>query len=317
MKRTIELVGVVLVLFAVLTCCGCGQQHIAKLEKEPQVTVVDKSTGAQRTMPIEQYVMGVVAGEMGQLPAAGEGAGSWPDNAYAAQAILARSFIMEYLSTHSWKPITTNVEETQAFKPEGITPQIEQAVKKTRGMVLVGEGRYLKTWFHSYSGGRTATASEGLNYKAAETHTKSVKLPNNEYVPADRRHWTAIFTKSEIKQALEAKGLSIGDITDINITQRGPSGRVTQVRITSRQGTHTMHGADFRLAVGADKMLSTLLDEGGLVVQGEQVIMRGAGYGHGVGLSQWDAYKLAKGGKNPQQIVMVFFKNARVQKAWD
>ena len=36
--------------------------------------------------------------------------------------------------------------------------------------------------------------------------------------------------------------------------------------------------------------------------------------GHGVGLSQWDAYKLAKEGKSPEQIVMVFFQNARVRR---
>ena len=316
MKRAFTLVAIVLSLLAVINCGGCGRRTIAKLDKEPQVSVVDKA-GAERSMPIEEYVMAVVAGEMGQLPAAGEGGGSWPDNAYAAQAILARSFIMEYLSAHEGAAITTDVEEAQAFKPEGVTPQIRQAVNSTRGMVLVSNGRYLKTWFHSYSGGRTATASEGLNYKAEAPYTKSVKLPNNEYVPANRKHWTTSFTKSEIKQALEAKGMTIGDITNITIAQRGPSGRVTQVLITSQQGTRTMHGAEFRLALGAEKMLSTLVDQDGLQVRGEQVIMSGSGFGHGVGLSQWDAYKLAKEGKSPEQIVMVFFQNARVEKAWD
>ncbi len=318
MKRGFLLCQVALVVCLMALAGGCGRQPFAKLEKEPEVTVVvNPAAGEKRTMPIEQYIAGVVGGEMGNLPVAGGESASWPENAYAAQAILARSFTMQFISTHEGAEISTDVEEAQAYKPENITPEIEAAVKKTRGEVLVYKGKFIKTWFHSYSGGRTATAAEGLNYKEAAPYTRSVRLPANEYVPEDKKNWTATFTTAEIAQALGAKGVNVGDITDLKVSKRGPSGRATEITVTGAQGTGTIHGADFRLAVGAERMLSTLLDESGLQVAGGQVTMTGMGFGHGVGMSQWDAYKMAKEGKSPESIVTSFFQGVKVEKAWD
>ena len=175
---------------------------------------------------------------------------------------------------------------------------------------------YVTTWFHSYSGGRTADAAEGLNFKEPERHTKSVQLPANEYVPEERRRWTATFSLAEITQALAGKGIDVGEVTDVQVTERGPSGRITGMMITGTKGQTTIHGTEFRLAVGAEKMLSTLVDEGGLQVTDKQLVISGMGFGHGVGMSQWDAYKMAKEGRNPRDIVLSFFKNVRVQKRW-
>jgi stage II sporulation protein D len=279
--------------------------------------MVNAQTGEKKTMGVEEYVKGVVGGEMGQLPAESGGSTAWPENAYAAQAILARSFIMEYMDSNPGKDTSTNVEETQAYKPENITPEIEAAVKKTRGEVMMQGAKYTKAWFHSYSGGITATAAEGLNYQGKENYTKSVKLPENEFVPAERKNWTVTIPLTEVTQALVAKGVDVGAISDLKVTKRGPSGRITEITITGANGTKTIHGADFRLAVGAEKMLSTLVDESGFAVNGSNLTAAGRGFGHGVGMSQWDAYKMAKENKSPEDIVMTFFKNVKIQKRWD
>jgi stage II sporulation protein D len=52
-------------------------------------------------------------------------------------------------------------------------------------------------------------------------------------------------------------------------------------------------------------------------VQGKNLVMMGKGFGHGVGLSQWDAYMLAKEGKTPEEIVKYFFKDIEIKKLWD
>lgn len=306
-----------LLLAALSAASGCGRQA-AKLQKEPELSViVNPQTGEKKTIGVEEYIKGVVGGEMGKLPAAGGAQQDWPENAYAAQAILARSFIMEYLAAHPGTDVSTNIEETQAYKPENITPVIEAAVQKTRGEVLMQGKKYVKTWFHSYSGGQTATAAEGLNYQIKENYTKSVQLPDNEFVPADRKKWTVTIPLTEITTALAAKGIDVGGITDLKATQRGPSGRITEIQVIGPGGTKTIHGADFRLAVGAEKMLSTLVDEGGFSVAGGNLTVSGKGFGHGVGMSQWDAFKMAKEDKKPEDIVMTFFQNVKIQKRWD
>lgn len=312
--------GLLLLLLLVAAVTGCGRQkpQVAKLDKEPQITVViNEQTNEKKTMGVEEYIQGVVGGEMGKLAAEGEEATAWPENAYAAQAIIARSFIMAYMETNNTNEVTINHEETQAYKPENITPQIKAAVEKTRGEVLMQGDKYVKTWFHSYSGGKTATAAEGLNFKEEENYTRSVTLPENEFVPEERKRWQVTIPLSKVQAALAEKGVSVGDIQNMEVTARGPSGRITQITITGSAGTYQIHGADFRLAVGPEEMLSTLVDQGSFQVSNGNLTISGTGFGHGVGLSQWDAYKMAKEGKSPEDIVMQFYQNVELVKRWD
>ena len=76
-----------------------------------------------------------------------------------------------------------------------------------------------------------------------------------------------------------------------------------------------MDGTAFRLALGADKMKSTRVSK--LEVDQDMLVIEGTGYGHGVGLSQWDAYMFAKEGKSPEEIVQFFFNDIEIQKLWD
>ena len=60
---------VMIILTASLSLVGCGLGRRTALIDEPEVTVVvNTETGETRTMPIEEYIKGVVAGEMGRSP---------------------------------------------------------------------------------------------------------------------------------------------------------------------------------------------------------------------------------------------------------
>ncbi len=124
------------------------------MQQEPTVVVVHRD-GRREEMPMEQYVAGVVAGEMGRLPARGQTEeADWPVEAYAAQAILARSFTMNYLEESGGNEIPAAHEQAQAYNPDNIVPAIEQGVEMTRGEVMVYNDEYVRAWFHSYSGGQ-------------------------------------------------------------------------------------------------------------------------------------------------------------------
>ncbi|MCK9222996.1 MAG: SpoIID/LytB domain-containing protein [Limnochordia bacterium] len=283
-----------------------------KFDQEPEVSVYFHRTGKTETMPIEEYIMGVVAGEMKP---------NWPKEAYAAQAILARSFTMHYMSQGGAKDkygtdVTTNEEEAQAYNADNITPTIEEAVNSTRGQVMTFNDRYVRAWFHSYSGGITATAKEGLNYPEPEpAYIKSVRIPTNEYAPEDVKSWTTEIDLVTLQEKLADAGVS-GPIEDVKIKEKGNTGRVTAVEVTHSNGKKTtIPGNDFRIAVGAMEMKSALVNE--FRVQDGKLMIAGKGFGHGVGLSQWDAYKLAKDGYTPQEIVDFFFKDIEIKKLWD
>lgn len=213
--------------------------------------------------------------------------------------------------------VSTNIEETQAFNKEGITDDIRKAVEMTRGQVMAYDNRYVRAWFHAYSGGVTAQAKEGLDYQEEEPpFTASVELPENEYVPDDVKHWEAMYDAQELQDMLADKGINVGEISNIEIVERGPTERITKIQIEGSSGTEVVSGPQFRLAVDSTRMKSTLVDQ--FQFDNGQLRITGTGYGHGVGLSQWDAFKMAKDGMSPEEIVKSFFADGvEITKIYD
>ncbi|HLT57788.1 MAG TPA: SpoIID/LytB domain-containing protein [Limnochordales bacterium] len=314
--RSMTIVAVILLLAlgALFLVSGRSGAPDQARGEEPTITLVHRD-GRREQMPMEQYVKGVVAGEMGRLPPRGETEEQdWPEEAYAAQAILARSFAVRYLEESGGSEIPAQHEAAQAYNPGNITPAIERGVDRTRGEVMTYQGETVRAWFHSYSGGRTATAREGLAQEEDPPYIKSVDTGENEFAPEDVVSWQVSLGLDEIGAALRDADVDVGEVRDVRIAARGPSRRVTEFEIVGSQGTRTVSGNDFRLAVGPERLKSTLIDE--LDVRGGRLIATGRGFGHGVGLSQWDAYKLAREGRSPEEIVTFFFEGIEIQRRW-
>lgn len=315
-RRVLLLAGLLLLaLGALFFASGGPGDDAGPMQEEPTVVVVHPN-GGRDEMPMEQYIKGVVAGEMGRLPARGESEeADWPVEAYAAQAILARSFAMQFLEESGGNEIPAEHQAAQAYNPDNIFPAIEEGVDMTRGEVMVHNDEFVRAWFHSYSGGQTATAREGLGQEEEPPYIKSVKTGDNEFAPEDVTDWEFSMSLDELQAALAQSDIRVGDISDVRIGERGPSGRVTMFEVVSGDGTTSVGGNDFRLAVGAERLKSTLIDE--LDVRGGELTARGSGFGHGVGLSQWDTYKMAREGKSPEEIVAFFFDDIDIRTLWE
>lgn len=308
---------VVLVMFSTLGCARQdGNQEKTRtqkkpaLRKEPQISLYVVDTQETKHLPVEEYIEGVVAGEMES---------GWPEEAYAAQAILARSFVMNWLEAGKQSrygtDLSTDVEEAQAYDPDAVDDAIRRAVKKTRGQVMTYDGEYVKGWFHSYSGGKTATVVEGLDYQGENPpYARSVELPDNKYVPEGLKHWEVRFTLREVEQALEKLGVSVGTVESIRISAKGPSGRATRLVFMGSNGKQEVSAPQFRIAIGPVQMRSTLLEE--MRIEDGYLVVKGTGFGHGVGLSQWDAYMLAKEGASAEEIVRRFFQGVEITRVW-
>lgn len=276
--------------------------------KEPRLKVYLTDGQKIKEMNFEDYVVGVLAGEMSN---------DFPAEALEAQAILARTFVMEFItekgeSKYKGAHVSTDIEEAQAWNSKEVNERIIKAVANTRGQVLLADGDYVKAWFHAHAGGMTATAKEGLAYKEAEPpYIQVVKSPDSPEAPPEDANWTATFTKGQITGAMQKLGKNPGDFNSIEIVKRGPSGRATELKI----GNETVQAAEFRLALDSTKMKSTKIES--LRVEGDKVTMKGIGYGHGVGMSQWGAYKMAKDGKKAEDIIKHYFKGVQIVKLWE
>ncbi|WP_026477298.1 SpoIID/LytB domain-containing protein [Alkaliphilus transvaalensis] len=276
--------------------------------QEPSLNVYIVEEQTVKELQFEEYVAGVLAGEMYN---------EWPVEALAAQAILARTFVMEFIadkggSKYEGAHVSTDIEEAQAWKAELINERINEAVQQTRGQVMVYDGDFVKAWFHAHAGGTTATAQEGLGFGEEEpAYIQVIESPDSAEAPEEEANWSETFTKAEIIEAARQQGQEVGDFTGIEIAETGPSGRATQLKI----GEADVPAPAFRIALGSTRMKSTLINN--ISVEGDQVTISGTGYGHGVGMSQWGAYQMAQDGSSPEEIVKHYFKDVDIVKLWD
>lgn len=282
-------------------------QKLSENEKGvPVLDVYNISTKQIEQVDIEEYVMGVVAGEMKN---------DWPIEALKAQAILARTFVLKFCDTkqsrYEGADISTDIEEAQAYAPENINDRVRQAIEDTRGQVMSADGEYPHAWFFAHAGGKTELPSIALDYNDVDPdYLAVVDSPDSEKAPDDVKNWTVEFTFDEVMHATEKLGLELENITSVEMGEKGASGRVKTIAINGRE----ISAPSFRIAIGAGKLKSTMLTD--IEIGEDRVTFSGSGYGHGVGMSQWGAYALAEEGKSAEAIVLHYFSGIDIVDMW-
>lgn len=283
---------------------GPGKERIFHLTKEPEV-VIQASEGP-KTMYLEEYIAGVVAGEMRP---------GWSLNAYGAQAIIARTFALSYMEEKKTNVLSADFREAQVYKPEDITPVITEAVENTRGQVALYKGRYIRGFFHSNAGGRTTIASVGMDYFEKDPpYIHSVKSPDN-LADEDILAWEVEFPEDLVRGAVSALvGQEIGKIrvmTPINIAL---CGRARDIEIMADDGKHIISAPAFRTEIGSEDIRSTRFID--IDKKGDNFLFSGTGFGHGVGMSQYGAEAMARRGNSPKDIIRYYFKGINIKKIY-
>ena len=307
----------IFLLFAV-TGCGGNDEKNKKQRETPQttthqwpgddstITLYQHETGEIVELTLREYLYGVVAGEMDV---------NWPVEALAAQAIMARTFTLEKMEDGGVEArgtdASTDIEEFQAYNAEKINENVKQAVDQTENLVATYQGELIKAWFFADGGGRTAaSAAEGLSYDKEETpYVHSVEDPGLSLPDNPNGSWETYFSMAEVCDAIEkVTGTRRDHFSKVTIAQQGESGRVTQYQFDDLK----VGAAALRLALGGEVMKSNLVES--IAIQEDRLMVKGKGYGHGVGMSQWGARAMAENGKTAEEIVTYFFKDIEIEK---
>lgn len=283
----------------------------------------------------ENYLKGVIAKEM---PA------SWPEEALKAQAVVARN----YLATNQYKHqsqafnvcATTHCQVYGGYAAE--TASTNRAVERTQGELIYYKGSPAEGYFHSTSGGRTENSENVWNN--ALPYLLGVDDPYSVGNPYDE--WTLNMSLSSIKLLLANNGINIGNIRDVAISKTSQNGRALALTIYGTSGNHVLEKDRIRIFFGANNLKSTyftleggakkenliqipendgslnsiykslnaLIDQEGMdqTSQGGDLIFKGKGYGHGVGMSQYGAKKMAEEGYNYKEILKHYFTNVDI-----
>jgi SpoIID/LytB domain protein len=127
--------------------------------------------------------------------------------------------------------------------------------------------------------------------------------------------WTVEYARTELEVILQEKsGLDFGTLQEIIPLRRGPSGRISRLRIV---------GSKRSMVVGKELEIRRWLSRTHLyssafvvTMEGGRVILRGAGWGHGVGLCQIGAAVMADRGFSAEQILKHYFQGVEVKKIY-
>ncbi len=112
---------------------------------------IDKKLVVINSLPIEEYLLGVVPSEMPS---------KWNNEAHKAQAIAARSYAIANLGKrkHSGYDLKDTPLDQAYGGASAETPQTTKAVMSTRGIVLTYNGKVIPAYYHASSGGQTVSS---------------------------------------------------------------------------------------------------------------------------------------------------------------
>ncbi|GHS91329.1 amidase [Bacteroidia bacterium] len=156
------------------------------------------------------------------------------------------------------------------------------------------------------------------------THDKEVLtqvLNDYDYETQDFYRWEVMLAQAQIKDLLFHKvGIDVGDVLDLIPVERGVSGRLIRLKIVGSKQT---------IVIGKELEIRKALSESHLyssafVVEKiqnndpipEKFVLKGAGWGHGVGLCQIGAAIMGANGYSNREILTHYFPHAEIKKIY-
>lgn len=258
---------------------------------------------AVNIVPVDDYLLSVVPEEMPT---------DWPAEALKAQSVAARSFALKSRGRHAAEGYdlctTTHCQLYKGIASEKTASTA--AVRATRGEVLTYGGQPIEALFHTDSGGMTESSEDvwgnPIPYLRAVRDTPLGTMP-----------WTKTVSTADLEKKLAAKGHNIGRLRAIELSplavghaakDRTASGRVRAMTVMGTKGSVTLSGTAWRSLLG---LKSTLFSA---KLTKDTVTFTGFGAGHGLGISQWGAKRLAETGKSYADILHHYYTGVTRQR---
>ena len=258
-----------------------------------EVKILMTSLGTTQTLPLEEYVKGVVASEM---PV------KFGLEALKAQAVAARTYAQycraqgldlcdSALCCQAYRPFDQNIQGAE---------WVEEAVESTKGEILIYGGQPILAVFHSNSSGWTENVEDVWGGPSLP-YLRSVRSFGEDENPEYRRITEMDaddFYRKLLPGGTIAAAVAYGKETT-RILGWTDGGRVDTLVVNGVK----LKGTQVREMLG----LKSACFEVEWLDGNSRVRITTAGSGHGVGMSQWGARYLAENGKNYREILQYYY----------
>lgn len=263
-----------------------------------------KGLTAVNYVDLEQYLFSVLGAEMN---------GNWPQEALKAQAVAARSYAVYKIQNarNSVNSVFDLDDTTRSQVYNGVQSEstgTQQAVLSTAGQVLAYNNQVVEAYFHSSAGGCTE-GSENV-WSTALPYFQSRQVGFDEGTPVSA--WSKTLSLSEMSSRF-----GVGNIQRITPKRSTPvCGRVLEMEVVGDRGRKVFKGDAIQSALDLRSTLFTIAAQpiaakaGGKATV--QFVVTGRGFGHGVGMSQWGAYNMARQGMKYNEILPQYYIGAKL-----
>jgi stage II sporulation protein D len=262
---------------------------------ENPVTVY-RYNGTVEQIALEDYIVGVVAGEM---PA------SFSTEAIKAQSVLARTYALKKIDANQvLKDDTSNqvYKDINQLKSmwgadfQTYYNKIKSAVSATKGQYLSYNGNYIEAVYHSTSNGQTedSAAVWGNSFPYLKSVDSHWDLNASSYLRE---------TTKEFNVLSSIIGLDFNAATNVEVISKTAGNRIDKIKI----GDTVFTGIELRSLLGLRSADFDIKTDGAVAV----FVTRG--YGHGVGMSQYGANGMAKEGYTYVNILSHYYPGTQLK----
>ena len=303
-----------------------------------EVSLYDEGIVVVNEVGIEDYLKKVVPSEMPS---------GFNLEALKCQAVCARSYAYTELSNNYYSAYGAHIDDSIQFQVYNNSQRAEStdtAVDETAGQVLSYNGEVVKTYYYSTSCGSTTdvtlwgNTTENYPYFVAECVggvdrglTLTVESEFNTFIKGENEadydydctlyRWSMEESVKEISEGFaRSTGNNVGNITDIEVLERVNGGAAVKVKVTGDKGETVIDiraafgnaNVDMNTKSGTTKYanLPSTFCVFEKVTEGKKLTgfkITGGGYGHGIGMSQNAANKMAES-MTYAQILEFFYR---------
>lgn len=287
-------------------------------------------------LPMEIYLKYVLPSEM---PV------NFGNEALKAQAVCARTYAYVHMNNQTYAKYGANIDNTttfQAYHNTGRTPETDAAVEATAGEVATCNGELISCYYFSTSPGVTNNLSSwgdgeseyiacaGFEFSEGLDLTKDTDF--SRFMTQQLVSYDAVSNYYRWKAVLDISTVHDNDkgaLQSIIVKKRNEGGYVTELELVY-ENTSVIIQKETEIR----KILGEYIQE--VILQNEevrtdisslpsacfevltnadgQIVLRGGGYGHGIGMSQYGARGMAEKGYTYKEIIEYYFENVIVKR---
>ncbi len=291
----------------------------------------DGSLLAANAVPEDKLLAGLVPAEM--YPDA-------PEAALEAQAIAARTELLQKIGRRNLTDpfLLCSTQQCQVYAGAGKEdPRTTKAIEKTRGIVLLRDGGGLVDVRYSASCGGHSEDNDAiwggepdpsLRGRADDPKANMTRITDDNieaFLDGDhdawcaktklgktKFRWTERISDTDMTARVATEYPEVGHVKSLTAKQRGSSGRIGLLAIKGDKGSVEVAG-DLHIRRLLGGLKSTLFE----VTRGNDgFVIRGAGFGHGVGMCQMGAIGMAGAGKTHAQILAHYFRGTHLHRLY-